>query len=69
MDRSGRFSKLGVCKKAEDDGPRALDETDGILAEPDVLSALDERIAEIERGEIVTFAELRRELAEHRPSD
>jgi predicted transcriptional regulator len=51
------------------EGHPALEETAGILAEPDVLSALDEGIAEIERGETVTFAELRRKLAERRPSN
>jgi len=34
--------------------------------DPDVLSAVEEGIAELERGETVTLTELRRELAERR---
>lgn len=46
----------------------ALEETAEILSDPDALSALQEGLAEIERGETVTLAELRRELAEMRPA-
>jgi len=46
----------------------ALEETAEILSDPDALSALQEGLAEIERGETITLAELRRELAELRPS-
>lgn len=46
----------------------ALEETAEILSDPDALSALEAGLAEIERGETITLAELRSELAEHRPT-
>lgn len=46
----------------------ALEETAEILSDPDALSALEAGLAEIERGETVTLAELRSELAERRPT-
>ena len=39
-----------------------------ILSDSDALSALEAGLAELERGETVTLAELRSELAERRPS-
>jgi antitoxin YefM len=44
----------------------ALEETAEILSDPDALSALEAGLGEIERGETITLAELRRELAERR---
>jgi antitoxin YefM len=44
----------------------ALEETAEILSDPDALSALEAGLAEIERDETVTLAELRGELAERR---
>jgi len=41
-------------------------ETVEILSDPDALSALEAGLAEIERGETITLAELRIELAERR---
>lgn len=46
----------------------ALEETAEILSDPDALSALEAGLAEIERGETITLAELRTELAEERPA-
>src|SRR6187397_2139397 len=46
----------------------ALEETAEILSDPDALSALEAGLAEIERGETITLAELRSELAERRPT-
>lgn len=46
----------------------ALEETAEILSDPDALLALEAGLAEIERGETVTLAELRSELAERRPT-
>lgn len=46
----------------------ALEETAEVLSDPDALSALEAGLAEIERGETVTLAELRSELAERRPT-
>jgi antitoxin YefM len=46
----------------------ALEETAEILSDPDALSALEEGLGEIERGETLTLAELRSELAERRPT-
>jgi antitoxin YefM len=46
----------------------ALEETAEVLSDPDALSALEEGLAEIERSETLTLAELRSELAERRPS-
>lgn len=44
----------------------ALEETAEILSDPDALAALEEGLAELERQEVVTLEELRRELAERR---
>jgi len=46
----------------------ALEETAEILSDSGALSALEAGLAEIERGETVTLAELRSELAERRPN-
>lgn len=46
----------------------ALEESAEILSDPDALAALESGLAEIERGETVTLAELRSELAERRPT-
>ncbi|HKT83984.1 MAG TPA: type II toxin-antitoxin system Phd/YefM family antitoxin [Solirubrobacterales bacterium] len=46
----------------------ALEETAEVLSDPDALSALEAGLAELERNETVTFAELRQELAELRPT-
>ena len=46
----------------------ALEETAEILSDPDALSSLEAGLAEIERGETITLAELRSELAERRPT-
>ncbi len=45
----------------------ALEETAEILSDPDALAALEAGLAELERGDTVELAELRRELAERRP--
>jgi prevent-host-death family protein len=44
----------------------ALEETAEVLSDPDALSALEAGLAEIERGETITLAQLRGELAERR---
>ncbi len=44
----------------------ALEETAEILSDPDAIAALEAGLGEIERGETVTLAELRGELAERR---
>lgn len=44
----------------------ALEETAEVLSDPDAIAALEAGLAEIERGEMLTLAELRRELAERR---
>jgi prevent-host-death family protein len=44
----------------------ALEETAEILSDPDAVSALEAGLAEIARGETLTLAELRSELAERR---
>jgi antitoxin YefM len=46
----------------------ALEETAELLSDPDALSALEVGLAEIERGETITLADLRSELAERRPT-
>lgn len=46
----------------------ALEETAEILSDPAVIAALDEGLGQIERGETVTLAELRKELAAMRPT-
>jgi PHD/YefM family antitoxin component YafN of YafNO toxin-antitoxin module len=45
---------------------QALEETAEILSDRDALAAIETGLAEIERGETVTFEELRQELAELR---
>lgn len=42
-------------------------ETREILAEPDTLTALAEGLGELDRGEIVNLADIRRELDAVRP--
>jgi prevent-host-death family protein len=44
----------------------ALEETAEVLSDPEALAALEAGLAEIERGETVTLAELREELAQRR---
>lgn len=44
----------------------ALEETAEILSDPGALEAIEEGLAEAARGETITFAELREELAELR---
>jgi len=46
---------------------KALEETAEVLSDPEALSALEEGLTEIERGETLTLADLRSELAERRP--
>jgi antitoxin YefM len=46
----------------------ALEETAEILSNPDALAALEAGLAELERGETITLAELRDELAQRRPT-
>lgn len=46
----------------------ALEETAEILSDPAAIAALEEGLGEIERGETVTLAELRQELAAARPT-
>ena len=46
----------------------ALEETAEIASDPDALLAIEAGLAEHERGETITFEELRRELAERRAS-
>jgi prevent-host-death family protein len=46
----------------------ALEETAEVLSDADALSALEEGLAEIERGETVSLADLRSELAARRQS-
>jgi antitoxin YefM len=46
----------------------ALEETAEILSDSDALSALEAGLAEIERGDTITLAELREELACRRPA-
>ena len=48
------------------DDVEALEETAEILSDPDALVALETGLAEIERDETVTLADLRSELAERR---
>jgi antitoxin YefM len=43
-----------------------LEETAEVLSDPAAISALEEGLAEIERGETITLAELRSELTERR---
>jgi antitoxin YefM len=47
---------------------QALEETSEILSDTDALSALEVGLAEIQRGDTITLAELRDELAERRPT-
>jgi prevent-host-death family protein len=44
----------------------ALEETAEILSDPDALAAIEEGLAEVARGETISFAELRDELAQLR---
>jgi antitoxin YefM len=44
----------------------ALEETAEVLSDPDAVAALETGLAEIERGETITLAELRSELTERR---
>lgn len=44
----------------------ALEETAEILSDPDTVAAVEAGLAELERDETVTLADLRRELAERR---
>lgn len=46
----------------------ALEETAEILSDPAAIAALEQGLGEIERGETVTLAELRQELAASRPT-
>lgn len=46
----------------------ALEETAEILSDSDALSTLEAGLGEIERGDTVTLAELRDELAGRRPA-
>jgi antitoxin YefM len=46
----------------------ALEETAEILSDADALSALEAGLAQIERGETITLAELREDLAKRRPT-
>jgi prevent-host-death family protein len=46
----------------------ALEESAEILSHPDALAAIEAGLAEINRGEVVELDDLRRELAERRPS-
>jgi prevent-host-death family protein len=46
----------------------ALEETAEVLSDTDALAALETGLAEIERGETITLAELRSELADRRPA-
>jgi antitoxin YefM len=46
----------------------ALEETAEVLSDPEALAALEVGLAELGRGETVTLAELRSELAERRPA-
>ncbi len=43
-----------------------LVDTAEILSDPDTMAAIEEGLAEIERGETVSFDEVRKELAERR---
>ncbi|MBS1883815.1 MAG: type II toxin-antitoxin system Phd/YefM family antitoxin [Actinobacteria bacterium] len=46
----------------------ALEETAEVLSDPAALAALEEGLGEIERGETITLAALRTELAAARPA-
>jgi len=46
----------------------ALEESAEILSDPDALSGLEAGLAELERDETITLAELRKELAARRPA-
>jgi antitoxin YefM len=45
----------------------ALEETAEVLSDPEAISALEAGLAELARGETISLAELREELAERRP--
>jgi len=55
-----------MAKTVPVDEYEALEETAEVLSDPDALAALEQGLAEIERDDTVSFAELRRELAERR---
>jgi hypothetical protein len=46
---------------------RPLEDTAEILSDPDAMAALEAGLAELERGESMSLADLRRELDERRP--
>ena len=46
----------------------ALEETAEILSDPGALAAIDAGLGELERNETITLEDLRRELAERRPT-
>ena len=46
----------------------ALEETAEILSDPETMAAIEAGRAELERGETVEWDDVRRELAERRPS-
>jgi hypothetical protein len=50
------------------DEQQVPEETAEILSDADALSALEVGLAEIKRGDTITLAELRNELAERRPT-
>jgi predicted transcriptional regulator len=56
--------KIYTCLVEETNSVRQ--ESAEVLSDPDALSALEEGLAEIERGETITLAELRSELAQRR---
>jgi PHD/YefM family antitoxin component YafN of YafNO toxin-antitoxin module len=44
----------------------ASEETAEILSDPDALTVIEEGLQEVERGDIVTLADLRQDLDRHR---
>jgi antitoxin YefM len=44
----------------------ASEETAEILSDPDALTVIEEGLREVERGDIVTLADLRQDLDRHR---
>jgi len=46
----------------------ALEETADVLSDPAALAALEQGLAELDRGELTALEDLRRELAARRPS-
>ncbi len=57
-----------MCELDTREDREAWRETNEILAEGDAMAALAEGLAELERGEVVSLAELRRDLDTARPS-